>query len=270
MKVAIIIGGWYFPHHLYKTVIQAKTPAGVQLDHFVVSHRNPSSVDITKEMVPRIENNNKHDLELYSNIATYQDLTEMGYRVDEVTNAIGDYYFFNQWAELYDYTEYDFVVFMHDDNYLLPEFENIFVDLFETGTLGAKHVNGQWIDHPIDSFDYIANSAVGNRKTARGSFSVWSRKFLELLGGSFSMEGVALTRDGETDTPDGHLEIADWNMVGHNLQKFVEQNNIMETTYRLSKYYRVSRYMIEGERGLISKTAVLAEDTKRGYEKYIK
>ena len=30
----------------------------------------------------------------------------------------------------------------------------------------------------------------------------------------------------------------------------------MNTTFRLSPYYRVSKYMIEGERGLISNTKV--------------
>lgn len=270
MKLAIIVGGWYFPAHLYETVAQVEVPEGVKLDRFVTSHRNPSSVDISKEMLPRIENENKYDIELYSRIITYRELQELGYQVDEVPNAIGDYYFFNQWGELYDYREYDYVIFMHDDNYLLPEFKHILTDVFKTGTLGVRHVEGEWKDSPIKNFDYIANSAVGNRKTARGSFSIWSRNFLEALGGTFSMEGVALSRENKIDTPDGHFEIADWNMVGHNLQKFVEDSGMMKTTFRFSKYYRVSKYMLEGERGLISKTAVLATDTKIGYDKYIK
>lgn len=270
MKIAVIIGGWYFPAHLYRTVINATLPSAVKADYFVVSHRDPTSVSISEEMLPRVQNSNKYDIELYSSIVTYKTLQEMGYQVEEVPNLIGDYFFFNQWAEKHSYKDYDYIVFMHDDNYLLPEFKNIFVDIFEGKAEGVKYVHQGWEDCIIQDFDYIANSAVGNRKTARGSFSVWSGKFLEDIGGTFSMEGVVLTREGKADTPDGHLEIADWNMVGHNLQKFVEEKGYMESTYRLSKYYRISKYMIEGERGLISKTAVLAEDTRQGYAKYIR
>lgn len=270
MKLAVIIGGWYFPAHLYKEAINAVPPKNSTVEYFVVSHRNPSSVNISSEMLPRVKGSNKYDSELYSEIATYEELARLGYRVDEVPNAIGDYYFFNQWSELYDYTQYDYIVFMHDDNYLLPEFKNIFTDIFDKGEVGAKHIDGNWRDTLIKNFDYIANSAVGNRKTARGSFSIWSKKFITALGGTFPVQGVNLTREGKVGTPDGHFEIADWNIIGHNLQKFVEESNMMDTTYRLSKYYRVSKYMIEGERGLISKTAVLAEDTKKGYERYIK
>jgi hypothetical protein len=270
MKIAVIIGGWYFPAHLYNTVIRADLPKNVEADYFVVSHRNPASVNISEEMLPRVQNNNKYDIELYSTISTYETLHQMGYSVREVPNLIGDYFFFNQWAEYTSYKDYEYVIFMHDDNYLLPEFKNIFVDIFEGRAEGAKYTHQGWQECTIGNFDYIANSAVGNRKTARGSFSVWSRKFLDAIGGTFPMEGVALTREGKADTPNGHLEIADWNMVGHNLQRFVEEKGYMETTYRLSKYYRISRYMIEGERGLISKTAVLAEDTKQGYAKYIR
>ena len=125
MNIAFIIGGWYFPKHLYKNAIEINKPEGSNIDYFTVTHRNPELVDIKSEMIPRIANKNKYDLELFNDIATYSDLIEMGYKVDEVENAIGDYYFFNQWAELYDYNKYDYIVFMHDDNYLLPEFKDI-------------------------------------------------------------------------------------------------------------------------------------------------
>jgi hypothetical protein len=270
MKIAVIIGGWYFPAHLYENVIKAKKPVNIELDYFVVSHRNPSFVDISNEMIPRIKNNNIYDIELYSKISTYQNLKDMGYQVNEVSNLVGDYFFFNQWADFYNYKDYNYVLFMHDDNYLLPDFKNIFIDIFEKETLGVKFINGTWLDCSIKNFDYIANSAGGSGKTARGSFSIWSKKFLDKLGGSFSIKGVTLTRENKFNTPNGHLEMADWNHIGRNLQEFVEENGMMESTYRLSKYYRISKYMIEGERGLISKVDVLEEELKKGYKKYIK
>lgn len=270
MKIAVIIGGWYFPAHLYENVIKAKAPLNMELDYFVVSHRNPSYVDISKEIMPRIINNNIYDIELYSKITTYQNLKDMGYQVNEVSNLVGDYFFFNQWTNFYNYKDYDYILFMHDDNYLFPDFENIFIDIFEKKVLGVKFVNGSWLDCPIENFDYIANSAVGIRKTARGSFSIWSNNFLTKLGGCFSIKGVTLTRENKIDSPNGHFEIKDWNRIGDNLQKFVEETKMMESSYRLSKYYRISKYMIEGERGLISNADVLENELKIGYKKYIK
>ena len=41
MRIAIIIGGWYFPKHLYENVIQITPPQDTTLDFFTVSHRNP-------------------------------------------------------------------------------------------------------------------------------------------------------------------------------------------------------------------------------------
>lgn len=270
MKIAIVIGGWYFPTHLYTEAIKAISPEETKLEYFVIAHRNPSKVDISAEMLPRIHNNNVYDLELYSNIVTFDELLQLGYTVLEKPNLVGDYFFFNQWTENYDYRTYDYVVFMHDDNYLLNDFKNIFTDIFSKKLTAYKHNGKVWTKSTLDKFSYIANSPVGNRRTARGSFSIWSKDFLEDLGGAFSMDNVKLTRQDNSLTPLNHLDLADWNQVGHNLQRFVEDNNYMETTFRLTPYYRVSKYMIECERGLVSKEHLLKESIKAGYEKYIK
>jgi len=253
MKIAIIIGGWYFPKHLYENAKQIIPPQHITLDFFVVSHRNPEHIDIKGEMLPRIKDNNKYDLELFNNIIIYSELEQLGYKVNETENEIGDYFFFNQWTKLYDYREYDYIVFMHDDNYILPSFKEILIDIFEK-KINLYQKKNQWISVPAVDFDYIANSAVGNRNTARGSFSIWSKKLLDKIEGSFPMNNVTLKRNGLTDTPKNHLDL-DWNIVGTNFQEFI-QNNFIGTSFRLSPYYRVSKYMIEAERGLISNTQV--------------
>lgn len=270
MRIAIIVGGWYYPKHLYTTLSKINPPKDGTLELFTVSHRDPEAVDISSEMLPRVTSGNKYDVELYSSIITYPELKELGYTLLEAENTIGDYYFFNQWTEYYDYSEYDYVMFLHDDNYLLPEFVNILVEIFDKELVGYSHTGSKWTPSPVKGFDYIANSAVGNRKTARGSFSIWSKEFLIKIGGVFPMEGVDLTREGESDTPNGHFELADWNMVGHNLQKFVENNNFLETTFRLSPHYRISRFLIEGERGLIGNRSVLTSEMEKEYAEYIK
>lgn len=272
MNIAFIIGGWYFPKHLYKNAIEINKLEESNIDYFAVTHRNPELVDIKAEMIPRITNNNKYDLELFNDIATYSDLTKMGYKVDEVENAIGDYYFFNQWSELYDYTKYDYIIFMHDDNYLLPEFKNILTDLFNFESDFYNHNDINWVRvGNVKKFNYIANSAVLNRKTARGSFSIWSKELIDALGGKFSMDNVNVIRTGLNNTPSSHWEL-DWNVVGTNLQHFIQVNGFMSTSFRLSPYYRISKYMIEGERGLISKThnEKLTYSFNLGIENYIK
>lgn len=276
MNIAFIIGGWYFPKHLYKNAIEINKPEGSNIDYFTVTHRNPELVDIKSEMIPRIANKNKYDLELFNDIATYSDLIEMGYKVDEVENAIGDYYFFNQWAELYDYTKYDYIVFMHDDNYLLPEFKDILTDVFDFKSDFYKHDDSNWIRvGNVKKFNYIANSAVLKRKTARGSFSIWSKDLIDKLGGKFPMDKVEVNRTGLSDTPNSYWAL-DWNAVGTNLQNFIQDNGFMSTTFRLSPYYRISRYMIEGERGLISNThneihnEALSYSFNSGMKNYIK
>lgn len=259
-KIAIIVGGWYFPKHLYDNVIQLLAPTNYSLEFFVMSHRNPKTTDISNEMLIRPESDNIFDNTLYSEIASYEHLIKLGYRVHECANAIGDYYFFNQWTELYDYEQYDYVVFMHDDNYILSEFKTLLVDLFEK-RINLFKFNKNWISTTnFDNFDYIANSPVGNRKTARGSFSIWSKNLLQSMNGKFPMTNVKLDRTNLNNTPYGHDQLADWNMVGRNFQDHVEANGFMRSTYRLSNIYRISKYLIEAERGLIGHVKVNAHE----------
>ena len=123
----------------------------------------------------------------------------------------------------------------------------------------------------LKRFNYIANSAVLERKTARGSFSIWSKDLIDKLGGKFPMDNVKVIRSGLSDTPSSHWSL-DWNAVGINLQHFIQDNNFMDTTFRLSPYYRVSKYMIEGERGLISNmnNVDLSHSMNIGMKIYIK
>ena len=264
MKIALIVGGWYFPKHLYKNVIEVNKPEGASIDFFVVSHRDPTKVDIGKEMLPRIKENNKYDLELFNEIITYTELQELGYTVDETENAIGDYYFFNQWTDLYNYKEYEYVILMHDDNYVLPDFKDILTDIFSYQTEFYRHNGKSWEPYSkVSEIDYIANSVVPGRKTARGSFSIWSKRLLKKLKGEFSMENVEIIRKGQSDTPTDHWTL-DWNTVGTNFQSFVQDNDFEKTSFRLSEHYRSSKYTIEGERGLISNMEVRADKVIEG------
>lgn len=278
-NIAIIVGGWYFPKFLYEEVAKVKSPAGYNVDKYCVMHRMPPK-EHDEGLIDQLFTNSLHsnirgklsqfDDKLFGQMGSelnpiqYQELKDLGFITNLVDNKIGDYYFINQWMEIYDVTMYDYIIFMHDDNYPSSEFQNILVDIFniyntnnwlykfydEKKNWDLDYTMYEDIGKKVE-FDYIANSAVGNRKTARGSFSIWSRKFMEAIK-EFPMENVTLNRTGKEDTPIGHDQLEDWNNVGHNLQVWVEQNGFMDKTYRLSPYYRISKYLMEGERGLIS------------------
>lgn len=271
MKVAAIVGGWYFPQKFYKDFIEIYPPnENWEIDYFVVCHRDPDGDReiIEKERDRRLEScPNLLDNELYKDIVSKNYLKELGYNVSIEPNLMGDYYFFNQWAEKNDHTKYDWFIFSHDDNYLHPSnFKWILADIFSgisTEFFYYKNEITKWSkvgELPIlnrTRIDYIANSVVSGRKTARGSFNLWSKNLIQSMSAKFSMDGVQLTREGQVDSPSGHHSYSDWNMIGHNLSKHIERNGFMPRSYRLSKNYRVSKYMIEGERGYIGKANLM-------------
>lgn len=265
-KIALIVGGWYYPKHLYSILNELVIPPNIQLDKFVVSHRLPTNAILNEIDSLRSSSKSKNeeliglDNILFSEIADH-DFLKSNFNFIEAENIAGDYHFVNQWMETNDYNDYDYIIFMHDDNFLSPEFKNILVDVFQMPEIRMFSYGWKlkmWIPESVKNqqFDYIANSAVGHRATARGSFSIWSRNLINLIGGSFSLKDVSLDRSGKTDTPIGHMELEDWNLIGRNLQYAVQAAKLMPTTFRLSKYYRASKYMLEGERGIISNNNV--------------
>lgn len=262
MKIAVIVGGWHYPKHFYKNLINQTFLDG-DMDFFVVSHRDPKDViSPTQDLKSNPKNSFLVSLDriLYDSIITYEEIQNLGYLLLKCDNVVGDYYFFNQWTEYFDFTDYDYINFLHDDNYLLPAFNSLFHDLIK-GLEGYVYNGSFWEPKRIslETSDYIANSVVPRRSTARGSFSIWSKKLLEAMGGKFSIDGVNVRRTGLIDNPSFYA--LDWNTVGTNFQRFVEDNNFTPTSYRLSKYYRVSSYMIEGERGLVSSQQSAANKT---------
>ena len=52
--------------------------------------------------------------------------------------------------------------------------------------------------------------------------------------------------------------------------RILRSEGYMESTYRLTEFYRVSRYMIECERGLVGNSTILLNSINAGYAKYIR
>jgi hypothetical protein len=98
--------------------------------------------------------------------------------------------------------------------------------------------------------------------TIRGSCEFFKQSFLKKIGGKFDLSEVTLSRVGETTVSEDRNELYDWNATLYPLMRFINENNI-KVGY-LSPAYRVSGYVIEGERGYISNThgANTAEEEK--------
>jgi len=148
-------------------------------------------------------------------------------------NTVGDWGFFNQWLDSHDPMEYVMILNCHDDNYIRRP------DLLERA-LG----DNDW--------DVLGNADCPNSTSTyvRGSFEFWRSGVIREMGGRFDLGPVTLTREGMMDTPKEFEALIEWNNTGTRTQEWLSKRG-----YRvryLSPYYRVSPYVIEGERGLLS------------------
>lgn len=233
MKLAVVVGGWHWPiqpfHHL---ALQA---SGADL--FVVAHRNPELPIVREEKQEQL--NTAYgpladlDRALYFDWPTVSQLERMGWTYIEAPNTVGDWGFFNQWLDRHDYREYDVILNCHDDTLIRKP--GIFEQLTGDWLLLA---NGKYPEAP-DGY-------------VRGSFEFWKRELIDHLGGRIDLGNLQLTREGKVDTPAGFNDLAAWNDTGVPLRDFMVRHGIADRIRYLSPYYRISPWVIEGERGLIN------------------
>jgi hypothetical protein len=241
MKFAVVAGGWHWPMHFYEEI--AHQAHGVDL--FVVSHRNPELGIVRQEKVrglilaPGPLGN--LDRIMYAKHTTLKGLKALGWHYMEAPNICGDQCFLNQWLEKHDYRTYDAILNCHDDVYIRRQ------DLFERAS------QGNWL--------ILANghNAIEPEYYFRGSFEFWRREMLEMLGGKIDLGQIPLTREGITYSPKNRKALSPWNKTRIPLRTFLAQNNLSNRIERLSPYYRVSPWVIEGERGFLHKQAPAPE-----------
>ena len=233
MKLAIVAGGWHWPQHFYETA--AFTFPGADL--FVVAHRSPELPIVWEEKEEVLEKavGPLADLDriLYRNFPTVEFLRQMGWKYAEAPNTVGDWGFFNQWLEKNDYGKYDVILNCHDDNYIRRS--DGFIRVLEEedwSVLGNA-------DCPNSSSTYV-----------RGSFEFWRSEVIRDMGGRFDLGNIAFTREGLIDTPKDFDALVPWNWTGNRTQEWLAKKG--HRVKYLSPYYRVSSYVIEGERGLLS------------------
>ena len=236
-RLAVVVSSWHFPLHFYDRIVRQKIPKGWKVDYFAVSHRDPSFA-IEEKKTKVLENTQRGQLDriLYQQMATVKDLEMLGFEYIEKPNTIGDWGNSNQWLEDHDYKQYDLFLFTHDDNLILNN--NWFYDIIT--------------DEAFDEWEILSNSTGMPKGVVRGSCEFFKKSFMEKIGGKFDLSEVKLNRVGETTATEDINELYDWNATLYPITRFIEENKI-KVGY-LSPSYRVSGYVIEGERGYISNT----------------
>jgi len=228
MKLAVVAGGWHWPLHFFRKITTQMNGA----DLFVVAHRNPELPVVREEKREILEKATGSladlDRELYAQYPTVSNLRSGCWDYSEEPNLVGDWGFFNQWLEKHDYKKYDVILNCHDDTYIRRD------GLFD-------QLSGNWL--------ILANGSYSQQPTAyvRGSFEFWKREMLDLLGGHIDLGKVAFTREGKTNTAD----VTAWNSTCRPLRRMMAHKNMADQIAYLSPYYRISKWVIEGERGFM-------------------
>lgn len=249
-KLAVVVGGWHFPHLFFKQLAEQKVPNGWAVDLFCVSHRDPEySIPEKQKVLAGLGYDRRalYDRCLYQKIATVAEIEALGFEYTLEPNTMGDWGNTNQWLEKHDYKQYDKFLFTHDDNFILTD--QMWMDLLPqedwlilTNSTGhSQRRLRQWLHLPKPFF-------------ARGSFEFFTREAMDRIGGTFDLYKTTLTRIGKFDSPVDFGELSDWNESDRAVREAIEKKGLLPHVKALSKYYRMSRYCLEGERGFIHKT----------------
>lgn len=237
MRLAVVVGGWHWPLHFFSTISRWVTGA----DLFVIAHRDPD-LEIVREEKRGLTTSTGPladlDRELYRDFATKDALARLGWKYSEAPNIAGDWVFFNQWLDGHDYRAYDMILNCHDDTYL------------RDGGCGFALLQYAY-QYP---WLILANGTYpeAGEGYVRGSFEFWKREMLDLIGGRIDVGAMGLTRVGKTDTPVGMDALASWNEMNTPLRNFMVERGIANRVSAISPYYRISPWVIEGERGVLN------------------
>jgi len=239
VRLAIVAGGWHWPLDFF-CKIAAQAPGA---DLFAIAHRNPE-LPIVREEKREVLNKAVGpladlDRELYAAFPSVAALRALGWDYAEEPNTVGDWGFFNQWLSQHNYRDYDVVLNCHDDTYIHRP--GLFDSLFSESACDWKNwlicANGRYPQAPPA---YV-----------RGSFEFWKPELLDMLGGQIDLGPISLTREGQIDTPAGLDALAAWNNTGVPLREFLVRRGLAGRVAYLSEFYRISPWVIEGERGFL-------------------
>ena len=268
-KLAVVVGGWHYPHEFYRQLKVQKIPSNWDVDYFVVSHRDPELPKVFEEKQELLQNIGdgllqSFDRKLYSRIITKQELEDMQFTYDEEENSIGDLNQLAQWTDRHYEGQYDKVLFIHDDTYMLSD--EMFIDILEQKaqlfltTRTGNEVDIKEVSPESDWLHLGASQHYGATIVPRMSYVFVDKKLLNEIKPHFKdiiTKNITLNRKGETDTVSivngklTKLGTADWNHMPRNFITWILDNGYGDKSLKLSDVYRVNKYLIEGERGMM-------------------
>jgi hypothetical protein len=287
-KILVVATGWHFSSHFYEEMIKQKVPKGWKVDYYCVAHRTPEDDNTISEKDGVRNSNNDNYLDelnqiMYRHPITAKEIEDFGWKFMLEENTVGDMECFNQWAEHYDYRDYDFILVTHDDNFILSD--DLFTDI----------VNGVEVYKPIEESKYGTHQfsiekvklnndwmfldngyteSIPKAFTPRGSFSFYKKKLIDMLPNNkfdmYQSGGLGIVnRTGKTDSV-GHSGISAWNTHAGTFRDFLYSGNLVDSTRWLSDMKRVSKYCIEGERGFVSNCKADGNQYLRNLESVLK
>ena len=259
-KIAILIAGWHYPKKFYEQMADLSVPIGYEFDYFVVTHRDidlPIVHEEKLEVLKRIDEKTlfgKMDYELYSEKPSKEYFESLGFEIIEAENNYGDYQYVNQWLEIYDYKNYEYVCYIHDDTYI-TDYELV-TDIVEGKCELYYHDNREALAN-YNNWLMVYNTNADRSPVPRGSFYFFKQRFFDKVANRFDMgekySKVLLDRTDKIDTPTSITGTADWNTIARYLNVMFQEKGIRDLAVKLGKQYRMSKYMVEGERGFMSK-----------------
>ena len=269
-KLAVIVCGWHYPEYFYKQLPRQPFPNDWEVDYFCVSHRDPKHAVGEKTIHPGSDEILiSLDNFYYKDIATIETIESFGWKYIEKPNTLGDWGVYNQWAEDYDYKDYDMFLLSGDDNFILRDdllnlvLGNKLTKFYNNGDVGNYVRNEMPYD---DEWIVLSNNCPQDRGMIRGSFDFIKRKVMDDLGGVFDFTGCDMeSRLGKTDAKQySDSLMQNWNMQCVKFMKYIEGNNLYPKLRFLSPYYRVSEFCIEGERGRMNSQYVSSSSFRQG------
>ena len=260
----MIVGGWHWPKHFYDRLARQKRADGWDYYFYVVSHRHPhhsTTGSLIKShshqhiVTDRIAGLARYDYILYSVYANYDQLALDDWEIVCAPNTIGDLEFFNQWLTLYDYSKYDAFLFAHDDAYIMSEY--LISDVLNgEACMYSKCQDGIRLSRRfstnVSDWHWISNSHFPSYYHVRNSFDFFSRDVVDAAGGSFDSSAIEYTRETSNANPLQHEDLDEWNKWSSIISSVLLGSHLDRGLYYLSPYYRVSPYLVECERGLLS------------------
>lgn len=281
-KIAVLATGWHFSSHFYENMPKQIVPEGWEVDYFCVAHRKPEDENTIndKNNIRNIDADNflvEMDKQMYDYPITTKQIENLGWEFMLEDNTCCDGEIFNQWSEKYNYKDYDIISLTHDDNYILSD--KLFLDMLEnnikihkpiiSSRYGVSNHQFKTEEVSINEIDwmYLENGYsehIPKAFTPRSSFCFFKKELVDLLpDNKFNITETVtgnklMSRVGETNTPDEHMDLNDWNSpVGtlrewlYNVKPDLEMLN--HCGWLSTSAQRVSRYCVEGERGFVSK-----------------